>query len=124
MRNYTGLKAFQLSDELVLLVYKATENFPKKEMFGLANQLRRAAVSTVSNIVEGASRHSETDFLRFLDIAYGSACEVEYQISLAFRLGYIPKANYEVLQTKATGVAKVLNGLIRSLRNKNLKTGT
>ena len=123
MRNYTELKAFQLSDAFVLLIYRVTENFPKQEMFGLTNQLRRAAVSTVSNIVEGASRHTEADFLRFLDMAYGSACEVEYQASLAFRLGYIEESKHGVLKEKCSEVAKVLNGLICSLRNKNLRTG-
>ncbi|MCI0498627.1 MAG: four helix bundle protein [Planctomycetales bacterium] len=118
MRNYTELKAFQSSDAIVLLIYRTTENFPKQEMFGLTNQLRRAAVSTVSNIVEGASRYSEVDFLRFLDMAYGSACEVEYQVSLAYRLGYIEKSQYEMLKEKCSEAAKVLNGLIRSLRNK------
>lgn len=118
MRNHKELKAFQLSDMLVLLIYRVTENFPKQEMFGLTNQLRRAAVSTVSNIVEGASRHSEADFLRFLDIAYGSACEVEYQVSLAFRLGYIEESKHGVLKEKSSEAAKVLNGLICSFRRK------
>jgi four helix bundle protein len=118
MRNYKNLKAFQLSDELVLMIYKGTNNFPKEELFGLTNQLRRAAISTVSNIVEGASRNSEVDFLRFLDIAYGSACEVEYQVSLAFRLGYIKETGYQVLQDKCSQTAKVLNGLICSLRKR------
>ena len=118
MRNYNNLKAFQLSDELVLRIYKETSSFPQKEMFGLTNQLRRAAVSIASNIVEGASRHSEVDFLRFLDMAYGSACEVEYQVSLAFRLGYIKEPGYQVLQEKCSQTARVLNGLICSLRKR------
>lgn len=118
MRNYNDLKAFQLSDVLVLMIYRETRCFPKEEMFGLTNQLRRAAVSTVSNIVEGASRHTEVDFLRFLDIAYGSACEVEYQVSLAFRLGYLKESRYQVLKEKCSETAKVLNGLICSLRKK------
>ena len=119
MRNYKNLKAFQLSDELVLMIYKETSRFPKEEIFGLTNQLRRAAVSTVSNIVEGASRNSEVDFLRFLDMAYGSACEVEYQISLASRLGYLKGPNEQMLSEKSSEVAKVLNGLIKSLRKKS-----
>ncbi|MHC5213031.1 MAG: four helix bundle protein [Planctomycetota bacterium] len=118
MRNYNDLKAFQLSDELALMVYRATKDFPKDEMFGLSSQLRRAAVSTASNIVEGASRNSEVDFLRFLDMAYGSACEVEYQASLAYRLGYLKEPTKRNLLEKSSEVAKVLNGLIRSLRKK------
>jgi four helix bundle protein len=118
MRNYAELKAFQLSDALVLLIYRATEKFPKQEMFGLTNQLRRAAIFTVSNIVEGASRYLEVDFLRFLDMAYGSVCEVEYQVSLAFRLGYIEESQYRILSEKCSETAKVLNGVICSFRNK------
>ncbi len=119
MRNYNDLKAFQLSDEPAMVIYRATKNFPKDEMFGLASQLRRAAVSTVSNIVEGASRNSEVDFLRFLDMAYSSACEVEYQVSLAHRLGYLKGSAKQNLMEKSSAVAKVLNGLIRSLRRKS-----
>jgi len=119
MRNYHDLKAFQFADELTLLIYRATRDFPKEEMFGLTSQLRRAVVSTASNIVEGASRNSEADFLRFLDMAYGSACEVEYQVSLAHRLGYLSPAAKQNLMDKSSEVAKVLNGLIRSLRKKS-----
>ena len=118
MRNYRNLKAFELPDELVLRVYKATKMFPRDELFGLTSQLRRAAVSIPSNIVEGASRDKEAEFLRFLDMAYGSASELDYQISLAYRLGYIEKNLYSPLSDKSTETAKVLNGLIRSLRNK------
>ena len=118
MRNYRNLKAFELADELVLMVYKATKAFPKDELFGLTSQLRRAAVSVPSNIVEGAAKDTEVEFLRFLDIAYGSASELDYQISLANRLGYMQEAVYNELRTKSTETAKVLNGLIRSLRKK------
>ncbi|MEN8128113.1 MAG: four helix bundle protein [Planctomycetota bacterium] len=118
MRNYRNLKAFQLADELVLMVYTATKRFPKDELFGLTSQLRRAVVSIPSNIVEGASRDTEVEFLRFLDMAYGSASELDYQISLAYRLGYIEEKPYFPLRDKSTETAKVLNGLIRSLRKK------
>ena len=118
MRNYRNLKAFELADELVLMVYKATKMFPRDELFGLTSQLRRAAVSIPSNIVEGASRDTEAEFLRFLDMSYGSASELDYQISLAYRLGYVEKKLHSPLSGKSTETAKVLNGLIRSLRNK------
>ena len=118
MRNYRNLKAFELADELVLMVYKDTKAFPKDELFALTSQIRRAAVSIPSNIVEGASRDTEVEFLRFLDIAYGSASELDYQISLAYRLGYIEDASYSALRAKSTETAKVLNGLICSLRKK------
>ena len=88
MRDHRRLRAFELADELVLLVYSITKSFPKEELFGLSNQLRRAAISIASNIVEGCGRRTEADYLRFLDMAHGSAREVKYQLSVAQRLGY------------------------------------
>ena len=116
MRDHTKLRAFELADQLAIGVYKETQAFPRDEMFGLTSQLRRAAVSIASNIVEGCARFSEAEYLRFLDIAYGSAREVEYQLSLACRLGFLPTTRHDALQQLATETAKVLNGLIRSLR--------
>jgi len=116
MRDHTKLRAFQLADELALAVYAATAVFPKHELFGLAQQLRRATVSCASNIVEGCARHSEADYIRFLDIAYGSACEIEYQLSLAERLGYLKAEPARVLRDACGDTARVLNGLICSLR--------
>ena len=78
--------------------------------------MRRAAVSTASNIVEGCARHSLADYIRFLDMAYGSSRELEYQISLALRLGYLPETDADSLNSLAVETCKVLNGLIRSLR--------
>lgn len=118
MRDYTRLRAYELADNLALDVYKATASFPKHELFGLAHQMRKAAVSCASNIVEGSARHSEVDFLRFLDIAYGSACEIQYQLSLAERLGYLPANDAQALNELSAETARVLNGLIRSMRRK------
>ncbi|MBI3130215.1 MAG: four helix bundle protein [Acidobacteria bacterium] len=113
MRDHTKLKAFALADELVLAVYRATQTFPSEERFGLSNQLRRSSLSTASNIVEGCARRTEADYLRFLDIAHASAREVEYQLSVAVRLGFLPPD--EDLPNQAIEVSKVLNGLIRNL---------
>ena len=71
IENGIKLKAFKLADEIVLIIYKLTNNFPKDELFGLTSQIKRAAVSVPSNIVEGCSRDSNEDYLRFLYIAYG-----------------------------------------------------
>ena len=75
MRDHTKLRAFELADALVLNVYRATRGFPDDEKFGLTSQLRRAAISIASNIVEGAARSSLPEYVRFLEIAYGSAKE-------------------------------------------------
>ena len=116
MRDHTKLRAFELADDLVLKVYRNSAHFPREEMFGLTSQLRRAAVSIPSNIVEGCARSSEGEYLRFLEIAYGSAKEVEYQIGLSFRLGFLEAPAHKALACRALETAKVLNGLIKALR--------
>jgi four helix bundle protein len=88
MRDHTKLRAFELADEVVILTYSETRNFPKDEMYGLTSQMRRSAVSVPSNIVEGCARESQTEFLRFLEIAFASLRELRYQFGLSKRLGY------------------------------------
>jgi four helix bundle protein len=114
MRDHRKLKAFDLADRLALLTYRETRAFPGEELYGLVSQMRRAAVSVPSNIVEGCARNTEKDYLRFLDNAYGSAKELGYQASLANRLGYLATGT---LEEKANETARVLNALINSLRN-------
>ena len=117
MRDHTELRAFELADALALRVYELTNGFPRHELFGLTGQMRRAAVSAASNIVEGCARNTETDYLRFLDMSYGSAREIEYHVSLAYRLGYLSSEAHDALRGLAVETSKVLNGLIRSLRH-------
>jgi four helix bundle protein len=114
MRDHAKLRAFELADPLALTVYKLTATFPREEQFGLTSQMRRAAVSIPSNIVEGCARESRADYLRFLDIAFGSLRELEYQVSLAHRLAYL--SDYEPVAATITEASKVLAALIRSLR--------
>jgi four helix bundle protein len=116
MRDPNKLSAFQLADQLAIAVYKHTATMPPDERFGLTQQIRRAAVSIPSNIVEGCSRHSESDYLRFLDMALGSACELEYQLSLALRLGFLREDQHRPVADLAAQTGKTLNGLIRALR--------
>jgi four helix bundle protein len=117
MRDHSRLRAFELADRLAPEVYLVTRAFPREEQFGLVIQMRRAAVSVASNIVEGCARHSEADYLRFLDMAYGSVRELEYQGSLAIRLGFLSEVTAETFVAAASETAKVINGLIRSLRH-------
>lgn len=114
MRDHTRLRAWELADEVVLKVYEETRRFPDEERFGLSHQLRRSGVSVASNLVEGSARSSEADDLRFLDIAHGSARELEYQVSLAIRLGFL--ASDSPLPDMTIQPSKMLNALISSLR--------
>jgi len=116
MRDHTKLRAFDLADALALAVYKATANFPREEMFGLTSQLRRAAISIASNIVEGCARFSEAEYVHFLDMAYGSAREVEYQIGLSHRLGF--------LAADARGMCAIFGGRVCSFPRHGLRFGT
>ncbi len=116
MRDHRRLRAFELADALALEVYAATAAFPKAELFGLVSQMRRAAVSVPCNIVEGCARPSEPDFLRFLDIAYGSVRELEYHITLAHRLTFLSDEMNDSLSSRCVETGKVVYGLIHSLR--------
>lgn len=114
VRDHRTLIAFELADQLALIVYRESRHFPREEMFNLTSQMRKAAVSVPSNIVEGCARHTELGYLRFLDTAYGSTRELEYQISLAIRLGYLPESNESMPTCEETG--RVIHGLIESMR--------
>jgi four helix bundle protein len=116
MRDHTKLRAFELADQLAVLVYRVTMHFPKEELYGLTSQMRRAAISVASNIVEGCARDSQADYLRFLHMAFGSLRELHYQLSLAKRLGYLSDQDSSLVEPKIIETEKVLNALIRSLQ--------
>ena len=113
-RDHRKLDAFKLGDELVLLVYRLTTGFPDSERYGLQSQIRRAAISTPTNIVEGCARESEGDYLRFLDIAFGSSREVVYLVSLARRLSFLNEKDGNKLTVLGERVAGALASLRRS----------
>ncbi len=118
MRDHRKLKAFALADQLALLIYDATRSFPEDERFGLTAQMRRAAVSIPANIVEACARYSEADYLRMLVMAYGSAKELQYEVSLAKRLEYLDSIMAERTTCLATQTVRTLSGLVTSIRRR------
>ncbi len=116
MRDHNRLRAFELADRLALSVYRESQCLPRSEEFGLKSQIRRAAVSVASNIVEGCARSSQAEYLRFLDIAYGSVKELEYQIGLCQRLDLLTPESANRLSTECATAAKSLCRLIMALR--------
>ena len=116
MRDHTKLRAFELADEVALLIYRVTREFPKEEMYGLTSQMRRAAVSVPPNIVEGCARESQAEYLRFLEVAFGSLRELHYQLGLSKRLGYSDEYEISNCDSKIVEAEKVLGALLRSMR--------
>jgi four helix bundle protein len=108
MQDFRKLKVWQKAHELVLATYQATSRMPAEERFGLSSQIRRCAVSVASNIVEGSSRGSDADFARFVQIAIGSASELEYQLLLAHDLQFIDERSHRDLSNKVIEVRKML----------------
>jgi len=115
IRSYEDLAAWQLAVDLSVEVYRVTESFPAVDRFGLAQQVRRAAVSVPSNIAEGYGRGSRTDYARFLRISRGSLYEVETQLLIAKRLGWLEEQTYQGLRGRLKENGRVLAGLIRSI---------
>lgn len=116
MRPHENLEVWKKSIEVVLTVYKVTESFPKEEKFGLTSQLRRAAVSISANIAEGAARTSRKEFCHFLSNAQGSASEVETELLIAHRLGYVPSGKYNPLRDSIDEIGRMITGLSQQLR--------
>ncbi len=114
--GYRRLIVWQRADELAFQIYIITKNFPKEEMFSLVSQMRRAAISTPANIVEGYSRFGKKEKIQFYNIAKGSLTELEYYLDFSFRLGYLNKEQYNSLIKIRNDVGKLLNGFIISTR--------
>jgi four helix bundle protein len=114
IKNHKDLEVWKKSMDLVSNIYKITESFPNKELYGLTNQIRRAAISIPSNIAEGAARNSKKEFIQFLYIALGSLSELETQIIIANRLEYLN--NLDTLLDDLKFVQKLINGLIYYLK--------
>lgn len=118
-RTYRELIAWQKAMRLAREAYRLSSDFPRKEAFGLVAQLQRAAVSVPSNIAEGYGRLSDLQFRHFLGNARGSLFELQTQVELACDLGYIEIERFRAFMEQSTEVARLINGLITSLREKS-----
>ena len=115
-QSFRNLRVWQASMTLVEDIYRVTGTFPRDERFGLTAQLRRAAVSIPSNIGEGKRRRRERVYLQHLEIALGSQAEVDVQLEIARRVGFLTTADYRPLAEQVNEVGRMLNGLISSIR--------
>jgi four helix bundle protein len=117
--SYRDLRIWQEAVDLALVVYRATAQFPKHELYGLTSQMRRAAVSVSSNIAEGKGHNSDGDFSRFLFHARGSLLELQTQIAIARGLEYLTMENATTLTRTTDELGRGLNGLIQAVRGKH-----
>lgn len=113
--NFRELEIWKESKDLSIRVYKITRDFPKQEVYGITSQICRASVSIPSNIAEGAGRNSNKDFSRFINIALGSAFELETQLIIAFELNYIEETAFEDLIKKLQVIQRKLSGFNKYL---------
>jgi len=117
IRDYRDLEVWQKAMDLVVTVYHMSVALPSTERFALTDQIHRAAVSIPSNIAEGHGRLHRPDFLRFFSMARGSLMELQTQVEIAFRLNYLTSQQQAQIRERCQEVGRLLNGLIRSLRN-------
>lgn len=121
MKDYKHLDVWMKAHKLALSVYQSSCNFPKSEIYGLTSQMRRAAVSISANIAEGCGRKSDTELARFLQIARGSASELDYHFLLACDLRYLPQPEYEQLESKLREVQRMLTSLFQCVKRDSAK---
>jgi four helix bundle protein len=110
-RSYRDLEVWKLSVELVKEVYRTTVEFPNYELYGLTNQIRRAAVSIPANIAEGQARNSSKEFRQFLSVAFGSAAELETHLIIAREIGYLTNEKYQYLMDPLERIMKMVKSL-------------
>jgi four helix bundle protein len=117
-RNYKELIVWQRSIELVPKVYELLKRFPRHELYGLSDQIRRAAISIPANIAEGQARQHNKEFIQHLSIAKGSLAELNTLLIIALRLNYIDKTTFRILEKEIGNVGRPLSGLITRLRGR------
>lgn len=116
MRDFRELQVWQKSHVLTVAVYRVTRKFPKEEIYGLTSQIRRAAVSVSANIAEGCCRSGKADFAHFLQIAAGSASEVEYLLLLCHEIELLKASDYKQLEGAVIEVKRMLTSFIKKLK--------
>jgi len=116
MKSFTDLQVWRKAHELTVAVYRETRGFPREELYGLTSQLRRSAASIGANIAEGCGRRSDREMARFLQIARGSASEIEYHVLLARDLHYIDEEDFRKFSRQADEVQRMLTALIQRFR--------
>jgi len=115
-KGYKKFLFWQKADELVCQIYLISKNFPREELFGLTSQVRRAATSVPTNIAEAMGRQHRNETRQFLNIALGSLSETEYLLSLSFRLGFLNKEEYDLLETLRSQVGSALWNFYKNYR--------
>jgi four helix bundle protein len=116
VKDFKELKVWEKAHALTIDVYRATRYFPREELYGLTTQLRRSAVSVGANIAEGCGRRSDGEFTRFLQIARGSASELEYELLLAKDLGLIAPTQYAALEQSIVEIERMLTTLVQRIQ--------
>jgi len=124
MRNWKDLIVWQECHKLVIEIYNLMRNFPKDEIFGLCSQIKRAVISIPTNIVEGHSKSSNKEFVRFLYISRGSLEELKYLLYLSKDLGFINLQDYELLEEKLSKIGYLLNNFMKSLNKTSTTPNT
>ena len=119
MRNFRNYDVWNAGVDFSVHVYELTEQFPRKELYALCDQLQRASVSIPSNIAEGCSRRSQNEFARYLEISLGSSYEVETQMEIAVRLGYITQEQFKKSLNSVQSIEKRLSSVINNIKPTN-----
>ena len=119
MKTHKDLDVWKMSVSLVTLIYEVTKAFPKDEIYGITNQIRRSAVSIPSNIAEGAARQGDKEFIQFLYISLSSLSELETQLIISSNLKYLTLYEYESVMGRLEEIRKMLIGLIKFVKNKS-----
>lgn len=120
IKSYKDLEVWQKAMDLVVMCYQTTKSFPRSEVYGLASQLQRAAVSIPANIAEGRERKYSKEFAQHLSMAYSSLAEVETHIQIAQRLNYINSTETEQLLEQTAEIGRMINGLRKSIEKRNV----